>query len=1237
MVSAEVRDDIPPPLPINGKISLGTVKSPSIVVNDDEEPRVTILSTSEPAPNLAGYCIRRKLSVATSSTANQKYMRSEDTIDMIPSPLVIASPVIPAFQISVATPITGTDTERDSPAELRAHVPSVSVSNENRRSSVRVSDAGSLSEESFIAGYMKSPSTAGSPPLAFPPFRDIGRDLQIETAAGDTQTSSLSSAQSTRSSIASDDLPLSYLVPAEPAPDDVPIVLDSLAGGMIGISNGEVNAALAEVPQHQGQVLQEANGPISVDASVQTHTNPIFRIVPPVITPPPLSGPELSREKPLPNFPPIDVQRSISLGPTFDGYSNTAGLATALNPPMTHAPRTSSAMPLNPARSHPDLRNLLQNTSVQMNPLPSSQLATSSLAIYPNAVLDTGSRPGPPTRSTSAGLLPGRSEVEIPVRAASRMPISNMWSQPQPAAPSPRLGGRNSLFKKRLSQMTTDAVDLGAVVENGNGIGAVARPLEVATMVAGGPSTTSTPNSTVSSASDTAGSSPSSWQTVTPVTSPQRSQIGEPSSSPLNERDHAAQQINDVSSHKPVTLVQLPAGTVHITPSPNYTIAVPPRPAARTNGLYALPEQIFVPQAGGGALVVEDSVSAANSSLKQVQLQSATSLRQLKVPNVVLPFMGKVVRRRSSNRRRRQATAAAVALEGPAGSSTVVIAPRISSLFGSTGRQEIARRRFTYLGGDNLIIPGLSPPVEHTEGGEANPAPFPTNPLATLQRIVNQRRSLDPRDIVSCPLCADVCERAVRLVCCDTIACSPCIWRWLAHSKSCPFCRSWIEPTHVNPAIDVQEIVNRLVVRCKEGGCNWSGPKGDLRGHIAAGACSAPIHAAQTERGRASFEYATTNDFAKMGISSEAHMAEAKADGSVAVSQSQIVAMDPVNLPHPAGLLPSHHTRPIIIVPPRRSPSTRILIPLRSAHPHVLFKRMSGGGGFIRFDPTAPVGIPPRTTSAGLDSVLLAAMERELKAGGDAVTAANAVAAIAANRLESGALSTRDIAASAARAISRSNLPAPEMATLEAQLTLAAATYSTNPSTLSRRRSIRSNRSSYRHVPPGPYIDLASRRRRRISDTPACSHIIGGTSWDDIDDAPTFDHPTRPWSISSRRAGSRTTSVSSLAGVLWDVDEQDLVVQPDQQLDVDAWSDVQEGELDDVKEEDEPEGQTVSGLKPRQPLSAFLSPSPVSTGFSQPLPIPSSPGLGPIMESAVDMLGTSPGTGGLLDTRSEPL
>ncbi|KAJ3180803.1 hypothetical protein HDU85_003883 [Gaertneriomyces sp. JEL0708] len=302
--------------------------------------------------------------------------------------------------------------------------------------------------------------------------------------------------------------------------------------------------------------------------------------------------------------------------------------------------------------------------------------------------------------------------------------------------------------------------------------------------------------------------------------------------------------------------------------------------------------------------------------------------------------------------------------------AAVVISPRISSLGTSTtGRQQVARKRFTYLGTENIF--------------STLALTLPTTTESPSQRPAHTFR--DPRDMATCPLCVDVCERALRLSCCDNVACSACIWRWLTHSKSCPFCRSELDPSRVGVASDVQRLVDRLIVRCKVPGCEWIGRRDRLVRHVES--CTGGLS------GGYEFETRPPRPGSRRSFSMSINRPTHRRSGSGTSTNSRS-RTTVVGLSHRAekGDITTS-TTPIgngtdgdaeFVYPLRRSPSRRIIIPIRATHPRIVFKRISGerhgalpplpipmssasgSGGSGRY--TCTTTIPPRTTSAAVAS-----------------------------------------------------------------------------------------------------------------------------------------------------------------------------------------------------------------------------------------------------------------------------
>ncbi|KAI8818927.1 uncharacterized protein EV422DRAFT_579699 [Fimicolochytrium jonesii] len=325
--------------------------------------------------------------------------------------------------------------------------------------------------------------------------------------------------------------------------------------------------------------------------------------------------------------------------------------------------------------------------------------------------------------------------------------------------------------------------------------------------------------------------------------------------------------------------------------------------------------------------------------------------------------------------------------------TAVVISPRMSSLANPT-REEVNRRRFTYLGGVDLqqhseggaVEPfvdevvdenghGITEGTPHTitDSGTATPellliTPPKSIPAAntdvTIAPLTPTDPHLTPRDLATCPLCADVCERAMRVTCCLTVCCSACIWRWLALAQhnTCPFCRAPIAPENVRPAEEVQHLVDRLVVRCKVPGCGWMGTRERLKRHVVTdcrGACDMVV---LRKKGSTVRRRSSRASLGRLKLAPPASSAPSS------ISDIQQQQQQHHTLPHPQQQPQQQQQQP-----PRRLP---LLIPLRSSQPRILFRRLSSAirppSNASRFvmpihasvSVPARIGIPPRISSA---------------------------------------------------------------------------------------------------------------------------------------------------------------------------------------------------------------------------------------------------------------------------------
>ncbi|KAJ3163082.1 hypothetical protein HDU86_002251 [Geranomyces michiganensis] len=621
--------------------------------------------------------------------------------------------------------------------------------------------------------------------------------------------------------------------------------------------------------------------------------------------------------------------------------------------------------------------------------------------------------PLPPTAPVTT-----TSTIPIPVRTASKLPVTAQWVQPTPISVSDaKISTRPTLFKKRPSTPSESSTMVESPITNGRSSDEFTRSPTPATMdrsLSSDGSTTEgafSPRASVEAVVDFEGgvlNAPSNLRSGGSVRSLFRKRPGlSLESVGTSGSDHSREPQSPTSPLAPRMGLDLPPGTVFSAdangPSPVANIV--PSSSSDSPALSISPSSLSMAEmlAPPTAQQIAEIVGPAMQSFQMRQTDPlapgtyAVVTNELAVPVIqpqpsisaaqvfveagfasraAGPTAGRVshyVPREYPNDASPQLRLNSPPPIQPSANASVIIAPRISSL-GTARREDVSRKRFTYLAGDNLAAASYLKPI-----------------LQLPEQADTAFVPLDPREAATCPLCADISERAVRLSCCENVCCSSCIWRWLANRTTCPFCRSRIAPENVAPAPDVQEVIDRLIVKCKVSGCGWEGLRAGLKAHVT----NTPEHLVpdrpsirmMTPLGGKTYVHRRSTEFSHHRRSLSVRHSNA-GEARTMPRMQEIFAQN-------VQQAQLHAAPPLPFTLNRSSGSRRIHIPLRSAHPRIMFRRISGygsPGGFVKTihsNTSAPsyIGIPPRVASAALGPARLGLppledAEIEAKVGG---------------------------------------------------------------------------------------------------------------------------------------------------------------------------------------------------------------------------------------------------------------
>ncbi|KAJ3164820.1 hypothetical protein HDU88_005032 [Geranomyces variabilis] len=666
---------------------------------------------------------------------------------------------------------------------------------------------------------------------------------------------------------------------------------------------------------------------------------------------------------------PVQITKSVEVtmenGETFV-VSNGNPEATSVSVTMPSSPPDREAVTPTSPRIPPRCVSPLPIASLQ-KPLPPLPPTT-----------------GVPTTTTTT-------TIPIPVRMASKLPVTAQWVQPAPISiPDSKLSARPTLFKKRPSTVSESSPIVGSPVTNGRSSDELSHPPTPVSMDRSLSSDGSTsegvfsPRASVEAVVDFEGGvidASSGLRSTGSVRSLFRKRPGISVDSVGASASEHPRELSPTSPSASRMGLDLPPGTAFAvdtngTPQPINNVTSTEEPAFSTSpSSLSMAEMLAPPTAQQIAEIVGPamqsfqmrqtdplapgtySVVANELAVPVTQSQPGVTVAQAFVEAGFASRAAPAAGRVSHYVPREYPTDAPPQPPKPsskpephlASRASVIIAPRISSL-GTARREDVSRKRFTYLGGENLAAASYLKPILQRPD-DAGTAFVP----------------LDPREAATCPLCADICERAVRLSCCENVCCSSCIWRWLANRTTCPFCRTRIAPENVSPAPDVQEVIDRLTVMCKVAGCGWEGLRSDLKAHVT----NTPEHLLPDRpsvrvvspfAGK-TYVHRRSTDFSHHRRSLSVRH-NAGGDARTLPRMQELFAQD---MQQPQALQPLPFTLN------RSSASRRIHIPLRSAHPRIMFRRISGYGspsGFVKTihaNASAPcIGIPPRVASAAL-------------------------------------------------------------------------------------------------------------------------------------------------------------------------------------------------------------------------------------------------------------------------------
>ncbi|KAJ3142198.1 hypothetical protein HDU90_004471 [Geranomyces variabilis] len=548
----------------------------------------------------------------------------------------------------------------------------------------------------------------------------------------------------------------------------------------------------------------------------------------------------------------------------------------------------------------------------------------------PTASLEKPLPPLPPT--TGVATTTTTTTIPIPVRMASKLPVTAQWVQPAPISiPDNKLSARPTLFKKRPSTVSEPSPIVGSPVTNGRSSDEISHPPTPVSMDRSLSSDGSTsegvfsPRASMEAVVDFEGgviNASSNLRSTGSVRSLFRKRPGISVDSVGASASEHPRELSPTSPSASRMGLDLPPGTAFAEdtsgmPQPINNVTSTEEPAFPTSpSSLSMAEMLAPPTAQQIAEIVGPamqsfqmrqtdplapgtySVVANELAVPVTQSQPGVTVAQAFVEAGFASRAAPAAGRVSHYVPREYPTDAPPQPSKPsskpephlASRASVIIAPRISSL-GTARREDVSRKRFTYLGGENLAAASYLKPI--------------------LQR---------PDDA-----------------------------------------------ENVAPAPEVQEVIDRLTVKCKVAGCGWEGLRSDLKAHVT----NTPEHLLPDRP-----SVRVVSPFASKGYVHRRSTDFSHHRRSLSVRHN--AGGDTRTLPRMQELFAQDMQQPQALQPlpftlNRSSGSRRIHIPLRSAHPRIMFRRISGYGspsGFVKTihaNASAPcIGIPPRVASAAL-------------------------------------------------------------------------------------------------------------------------------------------------------------------------------------------------------------------------------------------------------------------------------